>query len=243
MKLLSICIPTCNRAHFLRELLSSISLQFDTSVQKQVEICISDNASTDDTRHVITQFEIQSAIKVRYQRNKINIGFDRNYKHVADMAKGKYCWVIGSDDTLPPDAINKVLSGISSGKDILLFDRNEYSLEMKFLKRRHWLSKTAPHDFNLQNDDEFSQFCALSDSIGSFFSYISSVVFSTEKWRTIQCKKSFLDTGYVHVFMLCSFIKKGGIVRYIPDAVVNCRLDNDQYLREKGPGKRFLLDF
>jgi abequosyltransferase len=243
MKKLSICIPTYNRAKYLEELLDSISVQLDKTMRKQIEICISDNASNDDTKSVVRVFEKKSALHVKYHRNGKNVGFDRNYKFVADMADSSYCWVIGSDDTLPEGAIARVLEEVSKGGDIFLFDREEYSLDMKFLKRKYWLRKRESLFFDLHNENDFADYCTLSDSIGAFFSFISSVVFSTKKWHSVKCENNFLDTGYVHVFMLCSFIAKRCIVKYVPESVVNCRLDNDQYLQEKGPGKRFLLDF
>ena len=53
-KLLSICIPTFNRANLLNNLLNSIDIaNIDASI---VEVCISDNNSTDNTKEkVITK--------------------------------------------------------------------------------------------------------------------------------------------------------------------------------------------
>jgi abequosyltransferase len=243
MKKLSICIPTFNRAVYLEQLLESIGSQLNNAIKKNIEICISDNASEDQTSAVVRKFEKNASFDVKYKRNRKNVGFDRNYRLVADMAEGKYIWVVGSDDTLPEGSIAHVLDSISEGGDIFLFDRDEYSLEMKFLKRKNWLRTRRELSFELHKERDFKEYCELSNSIGAFFSYISSAVFSAAKWRSVTFDKAFLDTGYIHVFMLCSFIGKKCDVRYVPISVVNCRLDNDQYLQEKGPGKRFLLDF
>ena len=50
-KLLSICIPTYNRAQFLPALLESIITQINGHEDK-VEIIVSDNASTDNTKQI-----------------------------------------------------------------------------------------------------------------------------------------------------------------------------------------------
>ena len=52
--LLSICIPTYNRAHYLKECLGSIVAQFDDrDVRDNVEVVVSDNASPDNTRELV----------------------------------------------------------------------------------------------------------------------------------------------------------------------------------------------
>ena len=47
-KLLSLCIPTYNRADILKETLTKLVLE-PAFILGRVEICISDNASTDHT--------------------------------------------------------------------------------------------------------------------------------------------------------------------------------------------------
>lgn len=71
--LLSICIPTYNRANYLEQCLESIVDQegFDA----RVEIVISDNCSVDDTRK----------IGIRYQEKYPNIHYFRNEENVVDM--------------------------------------------------------------------------------------------------------------------------------------------------------------
>src|SRR5262249_43627784 len=72
--LLSICIPTYNRSHFLKECLRSLFAQtFDHSA---VEVIVSDNASTDDTPNVVRKYAERYPI-VKYVRNETNIGADR----------------------------------------------------------------------------------------------------------------------------------------------------------------------
>ena len=45
---LSICIPTYNREQYLKQLLDCICNQLKDVEEKVVEICVSDNASTDN---------------------------------------------------------------------------------------------------------------------------------------------------------------------------------------------------
>ncbi|MDR3048957.1 MAG: glycosyltransferase, partial [Elusimicrobiota bacterium] len=45
----SICIPTWNKAKYLKTTLDSIICQIDDDIKDKIEICISDDASQDNT--------------------------------------------------------------------------------------------------------------------------------------------------------------------------------------------------
>lgn len=99
--LLSICIPTYNRARILGETLTCFvqNPEFDDDV----EIVISDNCSTDDTGAVARMFS-EKYRNVRYFRNEENV-LDRNFIHVLDRAEGQYLkllndWVYMDVDSL-----------------------------------------------------------------------------------------------------------------------------------------------
>lgn len=100
--LLSICIPTYNGGDRLK-----ICLDFITSANirfHEVEVIVSDNCSTDNTAEIVGAFA-----HIRYFRNEYNLGFNGNIKLLIDQyARGKYCWIIGDDDYLDFDAIDKV---------------------------------------------------------------------------------------------------------------------------------------
>lgn len=84
--ILSICIPTYNRAAILRDTLERYTSceEFDDSV----EIVISDNASPDETPAVCKEF-VQRYPNIRYYRNEENVR-DANFAIVQDYAQGEY---------------------------------------------------------------------------------------------------------------------------------------------------------
>ncbi|MBI5639196.1 MAG: glycosyltransferase family 2 protein, partial [Nitrospirae bacterium] len=76
--LVSICIPTFNRAELLDECLSSIVCQFkDGEIKRQVEVIISDNCSTDDTGKVAKKY-CNLFDNIKYFGNLENIGMVGN---------------------------------------------------------------------------------------------------------------------------------------------------------------------
>ncbi|MFH1968367.1 MAG: glycosyltransferase family 2 protein [bacterium] len=112
-KLLSICIPTFNRVELLKYNLKSITDQFDIepSLKNVVEIVISDNASSDDTKKMVVSFS-EKYENIIYHRNETNIGFDRNLNNVVNLANGKYCLTLGDDDALFPNSLSLLIKKI-----------------------------------------------------------------------------------------------------------------------------------
>ena len=65
-KILSICIPTFNRADSLNLLLESIS-KIDLDTRLRIEVCISDNHSRDHTKETVLKWK--KVYQINYLRN------------------------------------------------------------------------------------------------------------------------------------------------------------------------------
>ncbi|MBB6112437.1 Glycosyl transferase family 2 [Mucilaginibacter lappiensis] len=113
--LLTIAIPTYNREVYLRRLLESLFNQ-QSDFKDQVEIIISDNASTDNTQAVIEDF-MNRELKINLITNPENIGSDRNIAQCYAKAKGKYVVAFGDDDVLYPNSVAIILDIINKVKD------------------------------------------------------------------------------------------------------------------------------
>src|SRR5436853_6336870 len=106
--LLSITIPTFNRASYLRHLLSTLSSQVAEVQPGMVEVFISDNSSTDSTPETIRSFRSSLACLASH-RQKSNLGPHRNIAHCVRQARGQYCWILGDDELLQPGALKKLI--------------------------------------------------------------------------------------------------------------------------------------
>jgi len=95
--ILSICIPTYNRGQLLNKLLRQIDT-LNGATKSKIEICISDNYSSDSTEAVIDQWRIK--LNLVAIRQKSNIGGSRNFQEVARLSTGKWMLLIGDDDLL-----------------------------------------------------------------------------------------------------------------------------------------------
>ncbi len=117
--LLTIAIPTYNRAKYLEALLNCLQPQL--SLQTSVQLIVSDNASTDGTQQLAEKFA-SNGLSFQYIRNAENIGPDKNFLQCLDLAKGKYVWLLGDDDLLTPDALAQLVSLLEQGEATEDFD-------------------------------------------------------------------------------------------------------------------------
>ena len=102
----SICFPQYNRIEYLLHSLSIIENQ----LYQNIEICISDDASTDDTENKISELINHYNFPIIYERFGKNQGYDRNYRRCIEISSGDYAFVLGNDDSLNGnDAISKLV--------------------------------------------------------------------------------------------------------------------------------------
>ena len=87
---LSILIPTYNRCELLDQCLKKLVLSGYSN--DQCEINVSDNASTDATKQVVSKYD------VNYQCNKENLGYSGNIEALLRSANGEYIVILGDDD-------------------------------------------------------------------------------------------------------------------------------------------------
>jgi glycosyltransferase involved in cell wall biosynthesis len=114
--LLSICIPTYNREKELSLLLSTIIPQ---CIGKQVEIVVSDNASVDDTFNVCKKYTAMYNW-IKYQCQPSNLGFAKNLVSALNLAKGKYLWMLGDDELINENSVQRILSALAENEPNLM---------------------------------------------------------------------------------------------------------------------------
>ncbi len=86
---LSICIPTRNRAPMLAAALHSLTSQPFFLAHPDIEVVVSDNASTDHTARVAEEFVARFDGRVRYFRNDSNVA-DQNFEMALRRGQGKF---------------------------------------------------------------------------------------------------------------------------------------------------------
>lgn len=96
--LVSILIPTYNRAWHIRETIHSAL----TQNYANLEVIVVDDASTDDTAQVVRAI---SDARLTYARQAQNVGMVANWGACLERAAGKFVVFLSDDDLLRPDFV------------------------------------------------------------------------------------------------------------------------------------------
>ena len=145
--LLTIAIPTYNRAQLLDQQLAWLSGAIQ-GLETQCEIIISDNCSTDHTPEIIQKWATvleMAALKVVRQDH--NIGAVRNIADCINTASSRHVWTISDDDKINDDTISYVLTALKEYPELALLVLNFSSHEVKTGRLRY------EHCFQVENDD------------------------------------------------------------------------------------------
>jgi glycosyltransferase involved in cell wall biosynthesis len=124
---LGICIPTYNRAKYLERCLNSF---IDNFSERGFSVYISDNASTDHTEALIRTLYQKYNIIV-YNRNSQNIGAYNNILRVIKMANTEYVWLMGDDDAIIKNGIEKVVAVLQNGFDYIVLNSVPYDITLE----------------------------------------------------------------------------------------------------------------
>ncbi|MBV5330028.1 MAG: glycosyltransferase family 2 protein [Chlorobium sp.] len=137
MSLLTIAVPTYNRSKYLDQCLKRIQEEIeDLTVDHRnlVKVFVSDNSSLDDTTQVISQYMSKANVVFDTVRNDENIGVDRNFAQCYTTATTPYVWVLGDDDLIVPNGLQKVLD-VLQNKEVDILYVNNYWFSDNYLEK------------------------------------------------------------------------------------------------------------
>jgi len=236
--ILSICIPTYNRARFIGDTLDSLV----PCLKDDIEVIIFDGASTDNTSEVVSRFTKKSKNIIYIKAGK-NGGVDKDYANCIDIARGKYCWLMSSDDIVPPNSIEKILDSLKCNSDIYLFNRAECNKKMIPFNYQYWLKSNLENKlFNIRSRDDLLLYFKSVKMFGGIFSYAPSIIVNRDRWLSVQGASKFYGTCYAHVYRLLRIMLSGCKLKYIKDCLILCRMDNDSFT-SNGLVNRYVIDF
>ena len=227
---LAICIPTHDgRAQTLRELLESIASQSSALKQSEVEICVSDNASLDGTGELIREFQARLPISLKYFRFARDMRGVRNFVNVVDMAAAEYCWLVGSDDMIPPGGIANVLSTLERLGGVAGMTFNKLNFD------RTLSSYLGPdHDLVLPADPSRTRTLnglpEIAQNLAMSFSFMSAHVFRRKSWTDVVSEvgidKLCSMRHFPHSYVFLRMAATEGQWYWLADYCVIQRMDN-----------------
>lgn len=216
-KPLSIVIPTYNRSKSLKDLLQTIS-RFNKNTLKYLEICISDNNSSDKTDQVIKKFLKKRITKTKHIKQSKNIGSSLNILAVSKIATSPYILILGDDDQIIEQNLIELIKHI------------------KNTKNRHWIILNTVSGINNYKFSSTHNF--KNKTLNNFFSktfflikgtkkigFIGTHVLPAQALKPILIKDCNLKSyiGWPHIKILTDFLSntKNKITFFYNPVVIN----------------------
>ncbi|OFV92560.1 MAG: hypothetical protein A3H95_06600 [Acidobacteria bacterium RIFCSPLOWO2_02_FULL_64_15] len=233
---LAICIPTHHgRAPYLRELLGSIARQMPSGRERQIEICISDNASADGTRELVADLRSSIGVPVKYFRFEQDMRGVRNFLNVVDMAEADYCWLVGSDDLILPGGIERILATLDRSPEVQGLSVNKLNFDRSLQK-----SMGPDHELVLPSHPACSRMLTGLEEIASnlalSLTFMSAHIFRRHVWQEIV-REVGLDglcamRHFPHTYVYLRIAGGEGRWYWLAEYCVIQRLDNFSILEE-----------
>jgi abequosyltransferase len=194
---LSVAIPTYNGSKDIREALDSIISQLN-DIREEVEIVVSDNASTDETPEIMREYQGKYPF-IKYFRNDENLGADRNFDLAVRRSRGEYVWLFCDDDKLKTGAMKKVLNVLKLHNNLanIFVNYSVYNGDMTQCKDERALK--IYRDIHCENADAFFNSCKHSSIVAS------SNIILRKLWLNTNTRDYF-GTRWIHFGTISSLL-------------------------------------
>lgn len=249
--LLSIYIPTYNRAKYVKRLIDSI-IQQDWFNENNIEVVVSDNLSNDNTKEIVNAYKFKNII---YHRNKENIWADPNILQWAELCRWEYVRVIWSDDFLLKWWISEIITTISdSNPELVIANYEEFFEQIFDLEKANSLIKRERNNktyrtFQFRYMKQFLDFLKSRRQISeviSCFSFISILCFNRdfflnnkEKIKK-EKKRNFDKYMRKHYFgipiTIYSWLSKNIDIRFIDKNIIGAQRNNNENIWSMNTG-------
>ena len=215
-KILTIAIPTYNRASYLDLCLENICKQTNKYIDI-IEIIVSDNCSEDNTCEVVKKY-IDLGNDILYLKNEKNIGPDGNFLQCLNLSTGKYLHVFGDDDVLLPGALNEIIKIIYEN-DYGVVHLNSYGFENEYHSDKRYKIKS-------------NNICVYKDrkkfiyDINIMLTFISGNIVNKKFIEKKFDNKKFIGSGIIQFYWYVSAILNSEKNIYIKKYCVAGKSDN-----------------
>jgi len=212
--LLTIGIPTWNRADYLRRNLTQLYSEVQSINPSLVEIIVSDNCSSDHTPKVVEELQEKGLI-IDYIRNNSNVGWALNFIQCFERARGKYVLLLGDDDLLIDGALSYIINLIAN-KDYGVVCMKPYGFNKDF-RLEHPKGSGAEKCYTNSN-----QFLL---TIDKFFSLTSALILNKSLLKEVDSQQ-FIKTDLATFHLMLRAALKAKENMYIDKFLLACQRQN-----------------
>lgn len=192
-EVLSICIPTRNRA---KKLIDTVWAFHSQIKSHSVRIYISDNSDDDKTMKLIEENFGLDNNSVVYMKNGAEFRtYANNILNLAFKVRGEYIWFFGDDDLPYENALDKIFSTLCKSPDFI---------EVKYVGYNYMLEKILPNSKIVNSNDkrvDKNYFIQEMIETFSYNGFMSFILFKRKYllW-SLNSKHIDLNSNYILTF-------------------------------------------
>lgn len=191
----SIGLPVFNSEKYLSKTIKSILNQS----YGNIELIISDNASTDSTPMICADFKKKDN-RVKYYRNHRNFGVVENQNKVASLATSKYFKWTSSSDFIGHEFIQNCVKVLEADHEVILC-----STSTIFIDENDNIIRKVKEDYNLTDDEPYERYLKLFNA--SRLNNMYNGVLRNEILKKVHPEKKYLGADNVLMFELVLYGK------------------------------------
>lgn len=170
--MISVIIPTYNRARILSKTLRSLADQ--TALRSEYEIIVVDDGSTDNTKRVVTSFIQKSSMKIRYYK-QVNKGPSAARNLGIRQSRGRIILFLNDDTITQKNLIEEHIKIHNKTKGVAVLGLAIFPPELKKTDFMKFLEETQYH---------FSYYRIKDKSNCGFGFFYTSNISLEKKWLT-----------------------------------------------------------
>ncbi|QSJ15442.1 glycosyltransferase family 2 protein [Nostoc sp. UHCC 0702] len=244
-KLLTIAIPTYNRAELLDKQLAWLA-QAIKGFESECEILVSDNCSTDNTQEIIKKWQNHlSNFTFKINKHPENLGVMRNIMYCLNSATTKYVWTIGDDDPIQDRAITYVVNKIKEHEDLSLIflnfsGRNKITGEAVHpptIADNRWFDADAEEAFG--NGKAIFEHC-FSKSVGAVI-FLTATIYRTDLVKRALQIWPDAANNWISLAYLAGYCAAHGTVIVTKETYLECIIGVSYWQKE--PKSALLMQY
>ncbi|MEM3192517.1 MAG: glycosyltransferase [Candidatus Parvarchaeota archaeon] len=161
------------------------------NIRGSIDICISDNHSSDLTETVVSEFASVSPVNIFYETNALNIAPDVNFIKVVSQSTSDFVWLLGSDDKIAQGGLHYIYNYLVNHRDMDLIFLNKFNYKSGDGK----LQRSSGPNVNEEEVIFYTDPLVASLDLVYEAGLISILCFRRLKWRPYQGTRSSLVHG------------------------------------------------
>ncbi|MEH2300442.1 MAG: glycosyltransferase family 2 protein [Nostoc sp.] len=244
-KLLTIAIPTYNRAELLDKQLAWLA-QAIKAFEDECEILVSDNCSTDNTQEVIQKWQVTlSNITFKSNKNSKNLGVVKNIMYCLNSTTTKYVWTIGDDDPIQDKAIAYVITKLRQHENLSLLFLNFSGRNQITGEPVHPPTIVGNRWFDIDSEDGDGDGKAIfehcfSKSVGAVI-FLTATVYRTDLVKRALKNWTDAENNWISLAYLAGYCAANGIVIVTKEIYLECVVGVSYWQKE--PKSALLMQY